>query len=30
MDDCVQEVMLSCMRVPSITVVRPIAPEKLT
>ena len=30
MDDCVQEAMLSCMRVQSITVVRPIAPEKLT
>ena len=30
MDDCIQEAMLKCMQVPSITAVGPIATEKLT
>ena len=30
MDDWVQEVMLKCMQVPSITAVRPIVTEKQT
>ena len=30
MDDCIQETMLRCMQVPSITAVGPIVTEKLT
>ena len=30
MNDSTEEVMLICMRVPSITFVKPIVPEKLT
>ena len=30
MGDCIQEAMLRCMQVPSITVVGPIVTEKLT